>query len=65
MIYIKEIPYSFFFPEDIIVNFNIAASGETYKTCLENLINAINANEVDAENCMLSIITDKDDQVTQ
>ena len=50
-IYVKDYPYP---------NLEIAASGVDAMTCLEHLVNAINADEVDDVNNELIIVEEHD-----
>ena len=52
-LYIKEKPYGY---EELETTANVAASGSTWKMLAENLVAAINNDEVDTENCELIII---------
>lgn len=61
MIYIAEIPAGLAMTDEkALGTCNIPASGITKEDCLTNLVSAINADEVDSENCFLRIIETKD-----
>jgi hypothetical protein len=60
MIIIKEVPVGEELTENTQDDFITAASGCDFKEALENLLNAINQDYVDTENCFLQIIETKD-----